>query len=119
MIETETRLEARFTTERCPGGCGFNVLVSEFSGPLFCPQCERRLPPALRKACSDYFDYALKLRDGTVVCFSQAYIQGEFATLTDCSTNPSSYALENPMVPFPRGLDVRIADIVWCADLGH
>lgn len=85
-------------------------------------ECERQYPPALLKACYDPFDYALKLRTGEVIRFHEATIHGEYATLAaDGTFNPTRMGMENPncerlAYPCPRGVDVRIADIVWCAD---
>lgn len=82
----------------------------------FCKSCQKRLPPALRKALCDPFDYALQLRTGETFRFHECAIHGEWLHLswgtgwiTDQRDNPTAY-------PFERGLDVRIADIVWIAD---
>ena len=71
---------------------------------------------ALAKACVDHFDYALKLRTGEVIRFTDAkiirpgWIHLDVTPLYGC---PESNGL-----PFPadRGVDVRIADIVWVMD---
>lgn len=70
------------------------------------------LPRSLAKACQDdNFEYALQLRTGQVIRFTGASISGEFAHLT-------AYGGNFPELPYPcpRGIDVRISDIVWCAD---
>lgn len=81
--------------------------------PIDCPDCRRKYPPSLLKAASDYFDYALQLRTGEIIRFSQAAIHGEFVTLELQDNHEQPNALP---YPFPRGVDVRISDIVWCAD---
>lgn len=99
-------------------GCG-RALVTYRSG-CACDECRRKYPPSLIKACCDPFAYALGLRDGTVIRFEQASICGEFASLTLHDDwmrwhmpDPPHHGLPYPC---PRGVDVRIADIVWCAD---
>ena len=79
-----------------------------------CEVCLERIPPSLIKACGDPFDYALKLRTGEIIFFESASIHGKFATLKIVD-DPSTGQRTTPM-PFPRGLDVRLSDIVWCAD---
>lgn len=108
MAETEE--EVGTTQEECLGGCGAIVAhqwADFFSGA--CDACSKRYPPSLIKACVDPLDYALKLRTGEVIRFEVAAINGggEWVTLTNCS------GLEHEC---PRGVDVRISDIVWCAD---
>ena len=71
---------------------------------------------ALAKACYDHpFDYALKLRTGEVIRFYEArvinpeWIHIEFNT---------SDQLPEKRIPYlgERGIDIRIADIVWVMD---
>jgi len=90
-----------------------------------------KLPPALEKACGDPFDYVLKLRTGEIIRFSEAEIHGDYATLTihgdsrfafqhqgqPLIANPPSVAAAN--FCFERDIEVRIEDIVWCADAPH
>jgi hypothetical protein len=72
---------------------------------------------ALAKACSDPFDYALKLRTGEVIRFVEAriissgWIHLDVMPPDDCQPVGSN-------LPYPadRGVDVRIADIVWAMD---
>lgn len=87
-------------------------------------------PPSLVKACCDPFDYALGLRDGRVIEFYTAFAHGDWVTLvgqeewhtwTDAEGNRKSQATGDTPVaglPYacPRGVDIRVADIVWCAD---
>jgi len=72
---------------------------------------------ALAKACIDNcFDYAVKLRTGEVIRFTGAeIISNEWIhlTLDSCLKQKTDY-----MVAYSaeRGIDVRIADIVWVMD---
>jgi hypothetical protein len=97
--------------------CGRPTAVDgEFLKDLACRRCRRRLPPALVKAVGDRFQYACRLRTGDIIRFTGATIRGEYATLElDTQLWPGDPARVDPY-PFPRGLDVRIADIVWCRD---
>lgn len=59
-------------------------------------------PPALAKACSDPFFYQLKLRTGETIDFESAEpINSEWVHIHD---------------DHPRGMDVRVADIVFVID---
>lgn len=83
------------------------------------PQLARAIPPSLLKAAQDPFTYALRLRTGEVLTFERATIYGEYATLwgsEPCGGGEYGFSREQLRYPCPRGLDVRIADIVWCAD---
>jgi hypothetical protein len=74
------------------------------------------LPPALIKAHWDNpFDYALKLRSGEIIRFSGCVIhQSGWVTLQFEET----YGEQIKELPFSfdRGMEIRISDIVWCAD---
>lgn len=97
--------------------CGVKTPTASESDdfPEACPDCEDRLPASLIKACYDYFDYALSLRTGETIRFSEAKICGKWVHLTinadldSNDSNGSGFSLD-------RGLDVRLSDIVWCAD---
>jgi hypothetical protein len=90
------------------------------SGPegcACCEACESKYPHSLLKAVVDDFHYSLQLRTGVVIKFSRAYIKGEFVHLTF----DELYAKHLPFPFHPakvdkRGVDVRLSDIVWCAD---
>jgi hypothetical protein len=71
---------------------------------------------ALAKACSDPFDYALKLRTGEVIRFTEARIISSGWVHLDVV--PAHWDQEGNNMPYPadRGVDVRIADIVWVMD---
>lgn len=71
---------------------------------------------ALAKACMDPFDYALRLRTGEVIRFESAMVLNkEWVRLT---TKPyEDEDTYHPLAfPAPRGVEVRIADIVWVMD---
>jgi hypothetical protein len=85
-------------------------------GEDLCRPCRLRYPPALLKATCDYFDYALRLRTGETIFFCSATIQGDFVHLTLDGSICQHQGEPAPPYPFERGVDVRAADIVWCAD---
>jgi len=74
------------------------------------------LPEAQLKAMMDVFQYALMLRDGTIIEF-------------ECAQYPSDDGwvhLDGPKIvnrgynaSLERGIDLRISDIVWVADAPH
>lgn len=71
----------------------------------------KEIPPSLLKAWFDQdFSYALELRNGRIINFKGAEFNpgSQFATL-DLRDSLDGH-------PFPRGIDVRISDIVWCGD---
>lgn len=72
---------------------------------------------ALAKACSDDpFDYCLRVRTGEVINFSGAHILGNGwirITLKPMDEQPEVFRVAYPAM---RGMDVRIADIVWVMD---
>jgi hypothetical protein len=70
-------------------------------------------PPALVKACSDPFGYRLRLRTGEAIDFSQAKaIDREWVHL-------DADGLRGIDVVGERGVNVRVADIVWVCDGGR
>jgi hypothetical protein len=72
--------------------------------------------PALAKSCMDPFDYACRLRTGEVVFFEGATIVNkEWITLT-LKPQESQPKFDCLKYPGPRGIDVRISDIVWVMD---
>ena len=85
-----------------------------------CESCRYLYPPALLKAAGDYFDYALRLSTGEIIRFRSAKIHGDYATLYggDGGYEAQSLLKDNPSLPFSfdRGIDVRVSEIVWCAD---
>jgi hypothetical protein len=97
------------------GVCGKPTPTADDPNFTFCAECQWRYPASLLKATVDQFDYACRLRTGEVIRFEQATIQGDFVTLHETRSVGTDDPEDLPY-PFPRGLDVRIADIVWCAD---
>lgn len=98
-------------------GCG-EWVSGETNPDWICRSCERRYPPSLLKAVSDPFDYVLRLRTGELIYFETAAILGEWVTLTlkENSRTMEPSTMGKDCLPCPRGLDVRVRDIVWCAD---
>lgn len=82
-----------------------------------CEFCRRHCPQSLLKACIDPFSYALRLRTGDVIEFESATIHGDFVTLKNDA--PETALSGGLPFPCPRGVDVRLDDIVWCADAPH
>ena len=105
---------------------------SAADGVSFCDDCVKRYPPSLLKATHDSFNYAVGMRTGLVVIFESAELHNDYATLHGRTQQVAGLdgewvdgdemlvMLNGPVkglrLPFPRGLDVRVADIVWCAD---
>ena len=83
--------------------------------PFICVLCTSTLPHSLIKATYDSFDYAMKLRTGEVIRFREAKIHGAFVTLNIDQNGGTDKRHYNDF-SFERGLDVRLSDIVWCAD---
>lgn len=90
-------------------------------GPIDEPWEDRYpdLPAALGKAIDDPFDYALGLRTGQIVFFTSASLsknrQWVHLDLDNSFVHRDQEKGEIEL-PFERGLDVRVADIVWVAD---
>jgi hypothetical protein len=83
--------------------------------PYFCVVCERRYPASLRKATVDAFEYALKLRTGEIWYFTEARIEGDYVHLVFGDAYPHTAGYP-PDCRFDRGVEVRVKDIIWCAD---
>lgn len=94
------------------------VVCGQFTedGVSGCAPCQARLPASVIKACCDPFDYALRLRTGEIVRFEQARVLGDYVHLTGQGSADGQATFDGLAFPFPRGLDVRLDDIVWCAD---
>ena len=97
------------------------TVVSNAAVAGICDGCARRIPWSLIKAAGDTFDYALRLRTGEIFRFSRAVIQGEFVWIDldhsgDVYDGPPQRQRLGVQNTFPRGIDIRISDIVWCAD---
>jgi hypothetical protein len=86
-------------------------------------------PPSLAKAVDDPFDYAMGLRDGTIIYFHHATFippDGEWVHL-DLGRN---YVQDTPLprhkmifntsnLGHDRGVEIRVSEIVWVADAPH
>jgi hypothetical protein len=81
-----------------------------------CFSCEKLLPESLIKACGDPFDYVLGLRNGIVIRFTEATVRGDWVNLKVENHSIRNPDLTESAFTFDRHIDVRIADIVWCAD---
>ena len=84
-----------------------------------CPSCIMLYPPAILKAMRDHpFMYAIGLRDGTVLFIEGVTkVHGEWITVTLWHGIPEqAKQLTKNFPPCPRGVDVRLSDIVWAAD---
>lgn len=81
-------------------------------------------PDVLLKACDDTFDYRLRLRTGEQIHFSNAEIVNHEWVRLKCDNDVIHSLAHNGMGEdlsfhyFGRGLEVRVADIVWIADMG-
>lgn len=77
------------------------------------PGAPKDLPHALQKSFVDPFDYAVILRDGKVIEYESAqetipgwiFLSGIRSEIAGCT--------------FDRGLEIRVDDIVACADAPH
>lgn len=72
----------------------------------------------LAKAAMDPFDYAVGLRNGNVIRFESAHVfsDGNTVMLHGFSESEDTGRIEGLSAPCPRGVEVRISDIVWAAD---
>jgi hypothetical protein len=88
----------------------------DLDDPSFCRACRHKYPPSLLKAVIDDFGSALKLRTGEVIRFVRADPKGDYVTLhTDSEHWGDDFSHPLPYL-CPRGVDVRVEDIVWCVD---
>jgi len=85
-------------------------------------------PPALIKSTNDPYDYALGLKNGTVIYFEYATAFGhnhEWAVLHFQDIHSGSQAYEtsfnrtHQIGGKARGLEVRVSEILWAADAPH
>jgi hypothetical protein len=77
-----------------------------------CVSCRPFYSDTLLKIVGDYFDGVLGLKNGMVIRFRTGRIDGDFVHLTldgMPQIQPLPYG-------FDRGIDVRLSEIVWCAD---
>lgn len=82
-------------------------------------------PPALAKATYDPFDYAIGLKDGTVIFFEYAtscgsnheWVSLQFQRIHDGTpAYQRSFNKTHGIGGNDRGLQVRVSEIVWAAD---
>lgn len=98
--------------------CGRSTFRDPDYFPI-CPECNSKYPAALVKASCDPFDYALGLKHGEIIRFSEASIDGDWVHLNvdriydDEEPNPIKRLTG---LCFARGIDVRISEIAWVAD---
>lgn len=80
----------------------------------------RGWPPALAKATVDPFFYAVGLRGGAIIHFESAELidddHTEWVSLRGCPENLRLELDHGHDMTFERGLEVRVADILWAAD---
>ena len=95
--------------------CGDGIYAEHEEWEWVCGTCRAKYPASLIKSCGDMFDYALGLRTGEVIRYQEARIQGEWVHLRG-SEKQGNAPVEGLQFPCCRGVDVRLADIVWCAD---
>ena len=101
-------------------GCGMvgvydQTEPDDFPPAELCPECKAQYPPSLLKAVLDPFDYALGLKNGAVIRFGSAVLNGAFVTLTRNGLSPEHMSDEIGYI-LDRGIDVRVSEILWCAD---
>ena len=85
---------------------------------------EAHWPHALIKAVDDPFDYAIGLKDGSIIFFEYATPMGKdkewvFLRLSDIHSGGGLYARSfnrTANIGWDRGLEVRVSEIVWAAD---
>lgn len=71
----------------------------------------------LAKACLDYFDYAVGLKNGHVIQFSIAEVRSPEWLLLKVDLEDHKEENEKRVGhPFERGVMVRLSEIAWCAD---
>ena len=74
---------------------------------------------ALVKSLCDPFSYAIKLRTGEIIYYEEARIikpRKEFLHLRGAKWDDETHEKSWHEEEFPRGIDVRISDIVWVKD---
>jgi hypothetical protein len=97
--------------QTCPICHKWDYCIRREGSVWVCPLCRERYPASLIKAARYPFNYALRLTTGRILWFQKAEIHGDYATLKLCDNKPGYNSST-----FPHGIDVRINEIVWCAD---
>ena len=102
--------------------CHHQMLEDRAGSMDACPTCVATIGDVLVKAVTDDFDYAIGLRTGDVIRFTSAHYAGDnWIYLVGVDNWGDNSALlrnhrEDHNNPCPRGLQVRVTDIVWAAD---
>ena len=74
-------------------------------------------PPSLAKACTDdCFYYAMCLKNGVIIEFEGAVENGEWIHIPGEKIRGCSSANIANGLCFERGIDIRVSEILWCAD---
>ena len=97
-------------------GVKLGIAFDEGEWALPCPDCARKYPPSLIKACHDPFSYILCLRNGTTFEFSEAEVKGNWVTISSAFPDTALDGKTPDDLPFPRGVDIKLSEIIWCAD---
>ena len=71
-------------------------------------------PTALGKSMEDQFDYAMKLRTGEVLRFERAEDLGGGWVRVHFHEDGNEFHID--YFPAPRGVDVRVSEIIWVID---
>ena len=82
---------------------------------------EQNMPRAVEKALHDPFDYALMLKNGTLIRFQEASMVRDTDWVRLSWEDDGVFGVQKESrrpIPFPcpRGIDVRISEILWVAD---
>lgn len=78
----------------------------------------RSYPPALSKACDDPFDYIMHLKCGVTIRFREATpVSTGWVRINVIEDDGTSVRLPIDC-NFNRGIDVRVSQIAWVADVG-
>ena len=84
--------------------------------PPNCSRCWERYPYALLKAVCDPFSYAASIQGLGIVEFESARIRGDWVVLFPGYNGGAEAEFEGLHYPFPRGIGVPLASILWIAD---
>jgi hypothetical protein len=115
---TSTRLHS-LTTAR---GCEACRPTSGATADEICAACAARIPAELIKSSLDNFQYAVRLRTGETICFSQARISGDWVHLSEAVISPPveipecTPSTSTTEMNVERGISVRLTEIVWIVD---
>jgi hypothetical protein len=74
------------------------------------------VPPPLVKAWTDPFEYAVGLRDGTIIHFESCEFDADFVFVRFVGIRSARAHGVDMTFSFERGLVARVADVAWAAD---